>query len=312
MTDRHLYIEARKQVGELCDDIPVNAGKKNRSDLVAKANIRKFINDGTNSCYANSTLQCLLNFRAFINQALSAAASPFKQVFVDANNSSHTESIDLTNLKSEFVQAMPAEEQQRDVDDQQCAMQFLQFLFDKYPYMKTPCRFIEVNQTECTSCSYKSTENQETFFEYLGIPPAQQKSIKIDALIDHNIGKWHLQTDSHCGECHATLRRKTTIENSNDVLVFAIRLEDSEGRKNQKIQISGVSQTPLTINGSKYEFTSAIFHIGTTFKMGHYFAIVRKKNQLFSASDETIDTTIWPKNSKGLYVLMYRRLDSKK
>lgn len=302
MNDTNIF--SRKKIIQSIDANMFDAKNSKRND--AQTNLLNtmhgFINT-SNCCWANATLQCILNINAFQQSIRLGPSNVLKNIFLQYNNPL-AGALDLLTLRREFAR-------QFSMGNQHDATEFILTLVERYPVLKSKCQFDYTFYGKCArDCVSSRTKNVQrgSSIYFLHLPP--NRSLNMQALIDFNFNTWTTIVGSTCSnrECSQLKSQTRQIENPKEVLIFQLQL--STNIANQKItnlELKSVPQTELNIHNKRYVLAGAIFHHGRflVHNSNHYTAIVRKGNSFFEANDTFISRRNWPRNSKDLFVLFY-------
>lgn len=273
--------------------------KDKENESITIGTMHGFINYG-NNCWANSTLQCLLNLRSIHNAIMLAPSNGLKKVFMQYDNLL-AGTLDLTDLRTLFS----APDFQ--IDNQQDCTDFLLKLINEFSVLKPLCRFNLMYHSECP-CGQSNTVNRpRTDLIYILHVPPSRSSRSIQELIDFNYAPVEL-VDSYCDYCMHQRTQRRVIENPSDVLIFHLQLATNvPNEKITNFKLSNVAQSTLKICEKEYVLSGAIFHHGTRLvdSSNHYTAIIRKNNMFIKANDSILSKCSWPRQSKDLFVLFY-------
>lgn len=211
-----------------------------------------FVNT-SNCCWANATIQCIINVKTIRNAIRLASDSHLRDVFnLYANPLAGA--LDLTQIRIDFQYNFP-------LGQKNDAEQFIQSLFNEYPDVKSKCQYKYVTITKCSNRNCKLTErrnvqnNNATFMLYL----PENRSCSLKSLIDQNIDCMNIIEGSDCSNCGQQLGQVRLIDEPKEVLIFKLQLGTNV--LNEKItdaRIQGVPQTNLKIKNKTYVLSGAI------------------------------------------------------
>lgn len=310
--DTNVYIK-RKSVGFIQPMTDASTSKKNTKNI-SKASedglnvMRGFVNSG-NACYANASLQCLLNMKSVRDKVLVSRDCDLKKIFTTYIQRSKPN--DVLNL----IEVDRMRMTHFNNLNQQDATEFLGTLFADRDsnYLIDLCRVDIRSNINCSNCDYTNSIDDHfsimplhipTFFEH-----SMQKISMANLLQFQGINQWQQLADSECENCNAVLQSQTVVQSTNQILIFSLQLLDQDGTKNTTFKLSDVHRNDIEFGNKRYAFSGGIFHHGSRFSEGHYTAIVRKdNNNFFKANDRNVNICKkWPNNSKDIYVLFYEQ-----
>lgn len=230
--------------------------------------------------------------------------SELKKLCLDFASPTSNAALDCYQLRLQF------HDDNFDIEQQQDSTQFLELLLDEYNYLKFVMSFDTENCYKCQNCQYVKQEVIKTQIGSLRIPIAKNK-FKFQELLEYNFNSWNsdLCTEAKCPNCNNlnVLTSRTTIQNTQNVLIFSLQLINSNYQKNTNLLLSGVPQSKITFCNKNYTLSGAIFHYGETVSRGHYTAVVRKNKHWFKADDSIVSECSWPRNSKNIYILFFEK-----
>lgn len=118
--DKNVYLK-RRSLGiiEPTERAKTSNAKKNQAVVINR--LRGFVNPNQ-GCYANSTVQCLLNIKPIENSILNGRDCTLKRVVIDYNDPNITGSLNLSALRLKYYS---------NLNQQQDASEFLRYLFQE-------------------------------------------------------------------------------------------------------------------------------------------------------------------------------------
>lgn len=299
--DRNVYLKRKSM--RIIEPTEPPTSKKTRKEKqpVSTEGFRGFVNNDQ-ACYANSAIQCLLNLKTIERSILNAPNCTLKQITIDYFNSEAKQCLDLSNIRKKYYANLRA---------QQDSSEFLRHMFQdrETSFLKNVCSFDRTITRKCPHCLYIRDQSERDTVCDLYIP---KNECTMKELLSYNLScEWKAIEGSHCENCRSTLQTKTSWRNFSQVIIFILQLareqDDGSISKMTDFKLKEVSGKKIEINGEKYDFNGAIFHKGSSFKAGHYTAILRRETHLFKADDKKIESCRWPSNSKDVYVLFYSK-----
>lgn len=256
-----------------------------------------------NCCWANATLQCIININAFHNAIMLGQSNMLKTIFLQYGNPL-AGTLDLITLRREFNGEFQ-------MGQQHDATEFTRALMDKFPVLGTKCTFSTIYYEKCVqNCELSRGRHPQRNTTSCILHLPANRSCSLQELIEFNFDRWINIEGVFCKNpsCRQQMIQTRKIEDPKDVIIFELQL--ATNIRNQKItnfQLKSVPQTVLNICNKSYVLAGAIFHHGDflVHPSNHYTAILRKENTFFKANDSNISKCNWPRNSRDLYMLFY-------
>lgn len=301
--DKNVYLK-RLSLGIIVPTEQAKTSNAKKNQAVVINRLRGFVNPN-HACYANSTVQCLLNIKSIENSILNGRDSTLKRVVIDYNNPNIRGSLNLSNLRLKYY---------NNLSEQQDASEFLCYLFqdNETSFLRNLCSFDRTITVKCPVCLTETPIIERDVVWSLCLPDQQPGDVcTMQELLNHNYHRndWNNIEDSLCETCFSRKMTKSSLQNFNQVIIFVLQLIRPDGSKMTGFKLRDVARNQIEIENKRYVLSGAVFHHGLSFKSGHYSAILRDDNNLFEANDHIIRKARWPNNSKDIYVLYYSRMN---
>lgn len=296
-TDKNIYLKRRSH-GIIEPSVQPVKNNRDKNQAVIIERIRGFVNNGA-SCYANASIQCLLNIKWVESSILISRDSVLKKLVIDYIDPNISGNLNLDTLRSKYYP---------DLCIQQDASEFLRYLLTdvENSLLKNLCSFDRVIYNKCPMCKHENSQIEQDTMYSLFIP---NYNTSMQTLLEFNFkSDWSILTGSSCSNCDSTLTTKTVEQNFGQVIIVVLQLINDNQQKITNFKLSNVAHKEIKIQGRKYTFTGAVFHLGESFTAGHYTAIVQNDKNLFRIDDNSIQKCRWPNNSKDVYILFYERV----
>lgn len=132
-------------------------------------------------------------------------------------------------------------------------------------------------------------------------------------------------TNHKCSSCETmnNFKSREVIKEAGSILLLVLDplMFNNQTNTTQKvttpINIGDIPSLELILSSNKYQFKSAIFHMGNSLASGHYISIIKTMSGLIECDDIDIKPCSWPKNSIykseystlqiNPYILMYEK-----
>ncbi|CAG9318612.1 unnamed protein product [Blepharisma stoltei] len=263
-----------------------------------------------NTCFLNSTLQCLLytppiqNVKHQCNKVFCVLCA-LKKLFTSRSN-----------IPEEFLRNIPRFGRQFSLGRQEDAHELLRFLVNRLG----PNDFIQStfggtlrSKVQCQTCQYESL----TYEPYLDLS-LEVISSDLEKCLAHFCRKEKLDGPNKyfCERCKAKMpaTKQYTIKTAPMILTLHLKRFTNTGKKDMR-QVKfpeKLSIDPfLLLKGeSDYQLYAVLIHVGYTCRSGHYYAFLKAPNDMwYEANDSSISQASFSRviNHSSAYILFYKR-----
>ena len=311
--------------------LPVIVLNKNTNDTTIPMNthlikINAFLNLDGVSCYANATIQCLINCiewcRKFIVWKNCIRSDDLPQIvksyFLDKSNSPRTSQKLRDFAGGTFLMA-----QQQDV------YELIDELASKSNIFKKSIQNRIIIESICQDCGEISISMSEINYLIFDCTQIANQNNTINLLMERYkkpgiIHEGYKCPNPLCQHMDSNIREYEFAQ-CNDLLliycnVFQYDVNIKQMKKIENIKYENIPDSEIVINSTTYKFNSAIFHIGRSITNGHYISIVRTENGFVECNDSLIKSCNWPHNAlyksgsvsepTNLYMLVYEKMNN--
>ena len=263
-----------------------------------------------NTCFLNSTLQCLLHTPAVHN--FPHTCGKFFCVVCALKKLLNRRS----SVPQEFLSTVPKMSRQFQIGRQADAHELLLFLVDKIESkdFKQVVFSGELQSTvKCKECRYESMVN-EIFLDL----SLEVSSNTIEKCINDFCREEILTGENryNCPNCKkkTNASKQYLIKSSPNILTIQLKRFTNSGKKdNRTVGYSEklvLSKELLSEEKVTYSLYAVLIHIGFGCRSGHYYSFVKSANDLwYEVNDNSVSQTSASRvlSHNGAYILMYRR-----
>ena len=270
---------------------------------LVRLSIGTFANPDGLFCYANSTVQCLLDL---IPHTTLSCLKEFKTI-VGKFKSCTTQS--LHALRSDVKHGC-------DLNRRQDPADFFYWLLKTPPY-STLYPYFQMRVEEKHICSNNICGNiinsMVSDQAYYDLQATTCNSSVQDMLVGSQEDSI---TDRCCVTCQSFMKQSTCIVSVSDYFVVKIHPVSNDGVIKDPTLIKGIPDCHLKIAANRFKFNCLVRHCGDLDEFSaHYVAWIKKNNKWLCASDQCVEPQRkWPTNGydrsgkKSPYLLFYRRV----
>lgn len=267
-----------------------------------------------NTCFLNSTLQCLMHTPPIQNYPHTCSKSicifcGLKRLY---NNKS--------SVPEEFLRTIPRLSRQFQIGRQADAHELLRFLVDRIESKEA--RELIFGGTlqstvKCKECRYESITNE----------PFLDLSLEVSGNdIEKCIGDFCREevlsgeNKYNCPQCkHKSIATKQyLIKSSPNILTVQLKRFTNQGKKDMRtVRFSETLRLDSCLLYSEpivYKLYAVLIHVGFGCRSGHYYSFVKAPNDMwFEANDSSISQASVSRvlNNNAAYILMYKRDSAK-
>ncbi len=292
----------------------------------------RLVNAGTNTCFANSTIQLLHSIPDFkhivTNQHCPTIANfvldtSLQHILRDINNSSNINKSIKCHYDIRRIMTLAPAMQFR---DQQDAEEFLTLIFEKTSntQMKSLFKIILNEKVICNSqqCngSLVNESNNPAFILPLPLSEDKKQLNTINDLINTYFTDNHLpqyrcdrDDDEGCSQIGTCKQSQRLVSISDNVLIqlkiFYFKNNISQKIKNIPIQLD----RDIIINDQTLHLCGVMYHIGENAHSGHYYTEIFANGSWYNANDENVEQIpdITGYDGKRVpYILLYRKVEN--
>ena len=264
-----------------------------------------FENHNKINCYANATLQCLLEIKDITNvleqengHNFSPILTELKTLHLKQINSQH-QLLSANSLRA--VVGPPFE-----TDTQQDCVEFLQRLIATNE-LKQTFNFNTQTTIRCNYCRFISVNESTENIQFISLAPFE-KTVTFAHLIKY-YEEWFPIENGRCENCNIINHKemKTEIVERPKVLIICLIPKFINGRRIQPSIIS-MSTKNVSIHQSNYSLIGSIQHYGNSPESGHYTAIIKDEDGWILCNDETCEKRKrYISGLKNVYVLFFQK-----
>lgn len=210
--------------------------------------------------------------------------------------------IHIDNLKS---QTFYCHQQQQDVTE------FLNHLFETSQTINNNVIHFYTISRRCTICGNEHRETLPNFI--LNLEVLDENSVTtLKELYESQINVWKSRDSSMCSNCGQECMKEEmySVSNPNNLLIVSLGLWKQVNNQIRKkiVSLKNVPKDVISVSGSQYKVTAAIFHHGPHMQNGHYTAMLRKSRIWIKADDEIVLQSVWPRYAKDAYVFICSKI----
>ncbi|OMJ84054.1 hypothetical protein SteCoe_14925 [Stentor coeruleus] len=263
-----------------------------------------------NTCFLNSTLQCLLHTPPMHN--LSHSCSKGFCIVCAVRRLYNSRS----SVPEEFLMSIPRLSRQFQIGRQADAHELLRFLVDRIE----PKDFKEKifggqlqSTVKCKECRYESVTNEPFFDLSLEVSGNDIEKCITDFCREEILSG---ENRYNCPQC----KRKTVatkqflIKTAPNILTIQLKRFTNQGKKDSRTVRFGET---ITLDSSLlysqpiiYRLYAVLVHVGFGCRSGHYYSFIKAPNDMwFEANDSCISQASLSRvlSNNGAYILMYKR-----
>ncbi|KYM98499.1 ATP-dependent DNA helicase PIF1 [Cyphomyrmex costatus] len=272
--------------------------------------IRGFQNIDKVSCYANATLQCLLNLYTFRKELLNYDKLDVLNLFAHQyeHGTSNLNTYDIRQSLGEYFSTIIKRN----------ALEFLTALCTKYDYIKSMVEHKVICNYRCYSCGNTKVITNNNVILSLSINNVKKKSYNLNDLLKTTFSSSWCQTfDKLCERCGRNdVLFKSELVPPKEILIINLTSFSSEDGKSEKIphkfSLCSVPTTKIIIiAGQTYKVMSAIFHYGSCIDEGHYTSMCKEGTSWIEIDDVQVIKRQWPRGAKDISILFLQKNISK-
>ena len=260
-----------------------------------------------NTCFLNSTLQCLINTPAIQNYPHSCSKAfcilcALKRLY------NHKVSI-----PEEFLRTIPKMSKNFQIGRQADAHELLRFLVDRIEFKESIFGGTLQSTVKCQECKYESITIEKFLdlsLEVSGncIEKCLKDFCREEILSGNN--------KYNCPNCkHKTLSTKQyLIKSPPNLLTIHLKRFTNSGHKDSRTvrfgEVLKLDEFLIYSEDLVYELYAVLIHIGFGCRSGHYYSFIKASNDLwYEANDSFISQTSISKvlNNNGAYIFMYKK-----
>lgn len=263
-----------------------------------------------NTCFLNSTIQCLLytppvqNAKHQCNKVFCVLCS-LKKLFVAKSN-----------IPEDFLRNIPRFGRQFSLGRQEDAHELLRFLVNRLG----PNEFIQStfggtlrSRVQCQTCKYES----------LTYEPYQDLSLEVTSndiercLADFcRKEKLDGQNKYFCEKCKCKMpaTKQFLIKTAPSILTLHLKRFTNSGKKDMR-QVKfpeklNIEPYLLLKGDADYQLYAVLIHVGYTCRSGHYYSFIKAPNDMwYEANDSSISQASFQRviNNSSAYILFYKK-----
>ncbi|KAL6121412.1 Usp36 [Nucleospora cyclopteri] len=271
-----------------------------------------------NTCFFNSTLQCMLSLpllvKFFRDTDFKEDRQPISKAFQNfiLNYVLEKDKIINPNLFIQEIRGKIRLFDKRQQDAHSFLESFLSLLIEenevKSSEKETKNKLLDIFTVEhkdtitCKKCFYMVEKTYKSPIQYLFIDESINKSIinyeTIEDIVDSALA-W---------KCEKCLKKvpsgiKHKISSSSDYFVIHLNRFLNLYHKNQA---NIFVDRELEIADDRYEFVGAVLHSGDL-NNGHYFSVASRSGHFYKFNDSLVDPVVPEINSSKPYILFYKK-----
>lgn len=257
-----------------------------------------------NTCFFNSTMQCILSFSLLVRHFLDTQfdekqpiSLAFQHFLLSYKNSKIVDPTDFINLIRSKIKLFNGKQQ-----DAHCFLEsFISCLSseDKTNFMKKHFEITIEDVVHCHSCSFSSKTITSTLIKYLDIKKSIQESIY--SFISE---REEIDSDApyQCPNCKQ--RKKASISHnilkcSEFIALFLNRYLSLDEKNNKNTELS----EEIVICEKTYELIGVVCHVGGL-TSGHYYSYAKREDWR-EYNDSNVSKSNRPNSSSHAYILFY-------
>jgi hypothetical protein len=255
-----------------------------------------FINDDGVSCYANVSLQVILNCQYIVNQLMQ-----FERHFVlsklAASYFSQHKPLDCTPLRQVLGQPF-------NFPQQQDAAEFINALLCQSNSLKNSLKHELISVITCLNCNEVRTNKSPNYILPLSVIDSKST---LNSLF--NDFSKEIVLEIKCSNCNITGNHSKVmhVSSPSQYVFIQIQLWNELLKKMQNIALVSLPTTTLQINNNAYNLCSAICHHGESLHSSHYTSIIKKSNIWFRCNDLISNKERWPRGGKDVYIIILEK-----
>ena len=260
-----------------------------------------FDNPSSVSCYANATIQCLLNF---LPRSELASLNELGKIS-DGHQNAMVQS--LLALRREVGHGFQ-------MDEQQCPAEFIDRLFSTEPYARLRSLF-EMIVEESYFCSNSTCSRQidrNSWPASIHQVQATTTNSNVEELL--KISQQDKITDTFCSDCQSAITSCVKILSSKRYFILKINpVTDLDRITKKKTLVKQITNKSITVGDSVYKFKCMVSHCGNI-TGAHYVAWLKNNRKWMMISDLNVKNDLpWPNNGyeeygkKSPYLLFYAK-----
>ena len=269
-----------------------------------------------NTCFFNSTMQCLLSMEEFCNffeekdfdvdQPISRALQNFIKTYRKSQNMNVDPSTFVIEIKNKIRLFNGT---------QQDAHSFLELLLslvfeENEPAKNEKSEIEKLFLTEhkdtitCKNCLHKEERKSKSAIQWLFIMSSVEESILTYEGVEDYVDE-HSQWK--CPKCNKKVSSgiKHKITNTSEYFVINLnRFLDTKNKNTRNINVNEI----IEVNNIKYRINSFVCHTGNL-NYGHYYSYGRRSDGTYKFNDTSVSTATLSQNSSGPYILFYEKFN---
>ncbi|KAJ8688062.1 hypothetical protein QAD02_023857 [Eretmocerus hayati] len=283
-------------------------------------NIRGLPNADAVSCYANASLQSLLNCQD-VRQVFSwnAESNAFRKAMLDYSANAYVRIKDVRL----FAGALYGSPRQQD------AGEFLSSLLNKSTSLQSTFKHLLFTNRKCAACDFVSPLQITPNYILLNSLSPNSNAGSLQEILDNNLDNW-IETDIDCGRilskeenvdiprdengvCLGKRRERVTLRSYTGVLIvqFLLFFTDICGNvsKITNFSLENISDDLVKVSGEMYRIDSVILHHGDTVERGHYTNLLRGDHAWTIADDNSITNNSSFSCNGSPYIVILKRIE---
>ena len=263
-----------------------------------------------NTCFLNSTLQCLMYTPPIQNYPHSCSKSfcifcSLKRLY---NNKS--------SVPEEFLRAIPKISRQFQIGRQADAHELLRFLVDRIDSKEIRSDIFGgalQSTVKCRECRYESITNEPFLDLSLEVSGSDIEKCMADFCREEVLSG---NNKYNCPQCkHKSVATKQyLIKSSPNILTVQLKRFTNQGKKDMRTvrfsETLKLDQFLIYAEPVVYRLYAVLIHIGFGCRSGHYYSFVKAPNDVwFEANDSSVTQASLGRvlNNSGAYILMYKK-----